>query len=614
MRKLIFAIVLAAASALGAVQSAHAGPTAAAIFDSIGGTTTIDQGGSIHSQARSIYSLGGGMTTFTGKRVSLLAADPPSFSAGCSGISWHFGGFSFISADEIRQLVEAVSQASLGVAVDLAMQTLCPQCYAVMSKLRDMANSMRNAAADSCNVAKNFGSMLQSQGIFTAAGRKSSCAQLTADSGTSDSWLSGQLSPCKLLNDAESTVNAWGDKVLDFMGTGNKSAGASNQVTKDDIDASGNITYDALTNLGYEDGFVKDMLLSFMGMTIVEPTSQSDCSTTLAHTVGSTVEDATSADPSVNTLLGVINKPGQVDGQGSTPTPDKAVTTPAQATPAGTLKGKQLCFAPPLVEGLKTMAEKLICGFNPVADMNTFANTFNLHGVALQDTTLGAMCQVKNLTATIGQFTHGNKDSNDPLMYQCDRAGTNACVRPKMVRMSAAINDSAINQKYTGLAWMIMDALYQGLTDIRNNQPLKESTLKIVNGSGYPLYRLMNLAAVYPGTADEMLQAYGGIISTHYAVDTIERLMRPADASVQIKLSSGKALNREEQVRMRTDIMNILHFAGPLRQNFQQRLSEKRALVDSIVQVNRSLQAEVISSGLLGNADMALSIKKQQTK
>lgn len=83
MRKLLAAFCLFLSTALLTVQTAQAANAAAAdIFNSIGGTTTIDRGGAVHSQARSIYSLGGGMVSFQGKKVSLLSADAPSFSAG----------------------------------------------------------------------------------------------------------------------------------------------------------------------------------------------------------------------------------------------------------------------------------------------------------------------------------------------------------------------------------------------------------------------------------------------------------------------------------------------------------------------------------------------------
>ena len=225
MRKVLSAFCLFLMTALVTVQTAQAAnPNAASIFNSIGGTTTIDRGGAIHSQARSIYSLGGGMTTFEGKKVSLLAADPPSFSAGCNGISWHFGGFAFISLDEIRQLVEAVAQASLGIAVDLAMQTLCPQCYAVMAKLRDMANMMRNAAADACKIAQNFGAMLKDSGIFPSTSRASDCSKATAEDGKTSSFLDSWAgSACRLLTDSEKVLDDVGNKAKDFLKFGNTS-------------------------------------------------------------------------------------------------------------------------------------------------------------------------------------------------------------------------------------------------------------------------------------------------------------------------------------------------------------------------------------------------------
>ncbi len=264
MRKVIAAFLLFVSTLMLSVQPVYAdNPSAADIFNSIGGTTTIDRGGSIHSQARSIYSLGGGMVSFEGKKVSLLSADPPSFSAGCSGISWHFGGFAFISMDEIRQLVEAVAQASLGVAVDLAMQTLCPQCYAVMAKLRDISNMMRNAAADACKIAENMAGMLKDSGLLPAHSIVSDCAKTSADSGSTQSWMDAAAGEaCNLLDTATTAVSTDADKFMSWLRGGNKAASPGN--AQQLLAMSGNVTYKALSALGYPDGVNKDVMLSLL--------------------------------------------------------------------------------------------------------------------------------------------------------------------------------------------------------------------------------------------------------------------------------------------------------------------------------------------------------------
>ncbi|KVP40080.1 conjugal transfer protein TraH [Burkholderia ubonensis] len=609
MRKVLSAFCLFLMTALVTVQTAQAAnPTAATIFNSIGGTTTIDRGGSIHSQARSIYSLGGGMTTFEGKKVSLLAADPPSFSAGCNGISWHFGGFAFISLDEIRQLVEAVAQASLGIAVDLAMQTLCPQCYAVMAKLRDMANMMRNAAADACKIAQNFGAMLKDSGIFPSTTRASTCSKETSEDAKASSWMdaaAGQA--CRLMNNIEGAINTAADKTKDFLKFGNTGGKSPN---REMLEMTGNVTYKALTALGFEDGPVKDVWLSLLGMTLIPLNPSEDCRTAFKDFYGSAQAAAADANlsPAQKAALdSLMTAPSSTRVTSSTSTSQTGTadvkTTGAQPTAGGTTKGPTFCNAPPLLSGMKQVGATLICGFNIQSEMQTFANNYFAGNKAeLDSTSLGAMCNGL-----------ANQDLKDPMVYTCRKADSAECNEPKMTRLQTILPPDAKNG-YTGLAWMVGDALYNGVQRIKTNDPagLRQDTIALLNGSGYPLYRLLNMAAVYPGMARELLHAYTSAIATQYAMDTLDRITR-IGAIPGIDLKSNAGLKPDTLSVIREQMMELTRDGNSASTQVMNRLAEKRQLVEVIMQVNKTLQAEVIGQGLGGNTNLAVSIKRAFT-
>lgn len=606
----LFAALTMTFSSLSA-NAAGPSPTAASIFQTIGGTTTIDSGGSIHSQARSIYSLGGGQVSFQGKKVSLLSADPPSFSAGCSGISWHFGGFAFISLDEIRQLVEAVAQASLGVAIDLAMQTLCPQCYAVMAKLRDISNMMRNASADACAVARNMGNtLLKDMGIQTPLSRTSDCATATAGTGQTTGWLNSTASSvCRSLSNAEEVLTGVGQKVNDFL------YGGSNNVAKtpsaEQLDLTGNVTYKALTSLGYEDGFIKDLMLSTIGMTVMYAVPSTDCRTAFSNIKGSTAASAAFNNAAGQLIVGPVDPNAPATPLNVTPTPSKNEA-------GGASKGSTICFAPPLLTGIDKMAEKIICGFEPLIEARRFALTFygNNSDAALaklKTTSLGALCMGSS----------SNKDSEDPWMYSCQGGrtksgtGTDAtldCTKPNMVRASQLLQDSTTGSYnyngYTGLAWMVGDALYRGVVKVRENRPLDSDTIAILNGSGYPLYRILNMAAVYPGSSQELLEVYTATIATHYAIDTMTKVAQ-VGSQPTLDLRLNRSLRPESLSVIREQIMQMVRVGQERKSQALSALAEKRTLVEHIVQVNRAIQAEVISQGLNGNADLAVSIKRR---
>lgn len=626
MRNIMTFAILMFAALMGLATPGYAAVNEDLFASISGGTTTIDRGGAIHSQARSIYSLGGGMTSFQGKRITLLAADMPGVSAGCSGISWHFGGFAFISVDEIRQMVESIAQASLGVAVDLAMHVLCPQCYAVMSKLRDISNMMRNAAADSCRVANHFARQLPK--FMQPEATVNSCSEAKADSGASSSFLGSTFTWCKNVKEAQEEIGRLA-KGLDKLLTGGPSEGTS-AVTRQILDESGNITYQALTALGYQDGFIKDVLLSYLGMEITLAQATTDCKEAFKEVSGSSkAESAPAAAPGAPAApADATNPEGTTTGPAApavTVTAADAQTRPKfsavvlqepSAPPTGSTKAKNTCHAPPVLTGVSELTLKLVCGFEPYRDYATFKVKFP--GTLGKSSTLASLCD-SDIKETITDASSGKQSTHNPLMYQCDTS-TAGCRYPKMQTLNEAVERLKLPTvgkgpatEYTGLAWMVLDALYTGREAVINNKPLSDypATIGILSHSGYPLYRLINLAAVYPGMADELLQAHGAAIAVHYAMDTMAKLTAPG-TNTQISLVPvSPQVGGERISNLRGEIMQMVHDSEGVTNQTLKRLNEKSALVDAILKVNRALQADVISQGLAGNADLVVSIKQQ---
>jgi hypothetical protein len=606
MRKVLAAFLLFLSTLMLTAQPVYAdNPSAGDIFNSIGGTTTIDRGGSIHSQARSIYSLGGGMVSFEGKKVSLLAADPPSFSAGCSGISWHFGGFAFISLDEIRQLVEAVAQASLGVAVDLAMQTLCPQCYAVMAKLRDISNMMRNAAADACRIAENMASLLQSSALSPTHSRTSQCSTQTADTGQTSSFMdSAAGATCRLLSDAEGVIDKTGDEFMKFMQGGNKATSSGGKANL--LALNGNMTYKALTALGYPDGVAKDVLLSLLGMTIVSPKPANDCSFIFANLHGSSSLNDTGISASdqvtIDHLLSTQSALVVTSSTGGEPTVNDQKVTPANGDATGAAVGQVVCNAPPILTGFDSVGRVLMCGFNVSGEKIAFAaQYYNGSLPQLNNTSLGALCP-----------TMTTDDAQNPMIYDCPDAASTGCIQP-MVKRFDTLFPSRDSGTYTGLAWMIADALYKGAQVIENNSgPLPAATIRILTGSGYPLYRLLNMAAVYPGMAADLLNAYTSAIATQYVLDTLDKLTR-IGAQPAINIANNPGLKPESISVVREQLMTLVRMGDATKTLPLERLAEKNKLIDVILNVNKTLQAEVIGQGLTGNNDLAVALKRQES-
>ncbi len=107
------------------------------------------------SKSRITYTLGGYDLRFKSKSVQLVSIAPPSLEAGCNGISAHFGGLSFVTGDEIVQLLTSIgSGQTLGFVFVTAVKSLCGLCGEVMDVIQRAAQLASLAAIDSCQASQ----------------------------------------------------------------------------------------------------------------------------------------------------------------------------------------------------------------------------------------------------------------------------------------------------------------------------------------------------------------------------------------------------------------------------------------------------------------------------
>ena len=118
----------------------------------------------------------------------LLSLVPPSLDAGCSGIDFFAGSFSFINADQFVALMKATAANAAGYAFQLAMSSMCETCMAAIETLQKKVQELNQYFGNSCQLA---------QGIVndTAAAmgfqRGSSASLINTASGVADvfgSW------------------------------------------------------------------------------------------------------------------------------------------------------------------------------------------------------------------------------------------------------------------------------------------------------------------------------------------------------------------------------------------------------------------------------------------
>ena len=129
-------------------------------FNDMKNNSSLRQSATIQAQGSATYS--GGGWTWEGGNATLqpFQVKAPSVSAGCSGISFDFGAFSFL-ADEKKLIafLEQLLAAAPGYAFELAMQILCPSCLDIMNTMNQIANTINGLQFDACGTLKQLGNL-----------------------------------------------------------------------------------------------------------------------------------------------------------------------------------------------------------------------------------------------------------------------------------------------------------------------------------------------------------------------------------------------------------------------------------------------------------------------
>lgn len=129
-------------------------------FNDMKNNSTLRQSATIQTQGSTTYS--GGGWTWEGGNATLqpFQVKAPSVSAGCSGISFDFGAFSFLADEEkLIKFLESLLAAAPGYAFELAMQILCPSCLDIMNTMNQIANTINGLQFDACGTLKQLGNL-----------------------------------------------------------------------------------------------------------------------------------------------------------------------------------------------------------------------------------------------------------------------------------------------------------------------------------------------------------------------------------------------------------------------------------------------------------------------
>lgn len=161
------------------------------MFNSMGVGTQVTEAGAFHGQTGSLYTGGSLSMRAPVSDVSLLNIQLPSVTAGCGGIDFFGGAFSFANKEQFIQFTRNLGNNAAGVAFDLALKALDPMIQDAIGGIRDLVNRVNNANLNSCEAAKQIvGGAAGMLGSAINQNCRASAVQTgRAEDGSHSNWL-----------------------------------------------------------------------------------------------------------------------------------------------------------------------------------------------------------------------------------------------------------------------------------------------------------------------------------------------------------------------------------------------------------------------------------------
>lgn len=512
-----------------------------------GAVASVNKPGAYQSGARNSFVAGGMEMRVprTSGMPQLFSVTPPRISAGCNGISATFGGFSFISGAEFEQSLKSIaSGAALGFVSMMVMKTMCPPCEAVVQYLKSAAQMAARLSKDSCQWGQDMAQKFM-EGNSTQTNTKEVCGATVSDNGTASDYLAATKDAC---NSVTSAVKA----ILDA----NPNA-ATNPDTKAALlcaVGAGNNTWQRLAAFDSEganssatatssDGYRRKLLLLNL----------------LGAELG-LAEDGSKA-AYCHTDDGQEEKPDEVT---------KTVWCKPRLNPQDAM-------------GL------FMCG-----DRSTVAASAN------DSQRVADYCKSFYENATSSSTTGGSLSviKNTKVYYCKDGAAT--CNQMELT-------DAGVIVQGKGFLPHVNELLRLGVKAVRDDTPMPNDVIRLMQVAPYPLYQAINAAAVYPTAADDLVDSMSILVAEQVAVAYLDDVLRMSGR----KTAKGKSCVSPKQATQILDTVASIRAGNKARlMQLAQNISVQEALSEQIRQVNLAIQKQVMSQDMLATGGYAQAVTK----
>ena len=116
----------------------------------------VTSAGSFQTTLRNGWAGGGIGVRGPIKNITIISFDPPRLSAGCGGIDFFGGSFSFINSEQLIALFRAIAMNAVGVAFKTAIDAINPMLGAVMQDFQAIVQALNIGNANTCAIASSI--------------------------------------------------------------------------------------------------------------------------------------------------------------------------------------------------------------------------------------------------------------------------------------------------------------------------------------------------------------------------------------------------------------------------------------------------------------------------
>jgi len=550
---------------------AYAGDLGGAFSNLIGpGTAYTTSGpGRYTAGARNLFVGGGAELRFPRSQITLVSISPPSFNAGCSGISAHFGGFSFISGKEIETLVRNIAQGAPGLVINLVIKALCPMCEAVLQNMQQLASFAAKSNLDSCQMAANLvGKFLPTTDEGTDAVNKACNVKSVKLNGAPDVGAAN-ISMCKSLTESVGVMKEkWAQMEEGLFGkdglpekSGGKAAPQDTAAEKCNLQI-GNCTWQVLSQMfaAQDEGSVTDpgirqrlLLLNLMGTTLVGENASCGSAAT-----GEAVKDA----------------------------PIVAVHCLPKLEPREAV-GLFMCGVPRNgADATETRMWAEYC-------LGLFSKTPTGAVIELEKDAAKAINELPVMTCA------NPKNSSVSPYKDCESLTSTTVGELKLVEGDGFILEVSNLLKEAVTRVRENKAMYEGPGDVKGAR-----IMKLVEIAPYPLYQAINAAAVYPEAGQTLVDSLSFLVADHLAFTYFQQMLSKTASSKFGGLTVSSAM-----VNKVADGMQSLRMeADSNRSRMGKTLASQQMVMEEIRKVNQVIQQSVMSEQMLNMQKYANTI------